>query len=156
MKNGYPRRIVSRILRTQTRQQTPTPDTTTEDQTPTPESEDNTTNRPPCLFLPYVQGLSEKIQSTCRKISVRTTFKSHGTLRQFLVDVKTKTLELKKRLFIGFPVRTVKQHTSEKRGGPYRNASLNISMQSGRMTGRMASQYTPGTTTTGQTGKQQK
>ena len=89
--------IFSRILRTQTRQQTPTPDTTTEDQTPTPESEDNTTNRPPCLFLSYVQGLSEKTQSTCRKIGVRTTFKSHGTLRQLLVDVKTKTLELKKK-----------------------------------------------------------
>lgn len=66
-------------------------------QTPTPETENNITSRPPSLFLPYVQGLSERIQTACRKIGVRTIFRSHGTLRQLLMNTKTNTLELKKK-----------------------------------------------------------
>jgi hypothetical protein len=99
VKNGYPRGLISRNLKTQVRQRTPTPETEdniTGQQTSTPEPEDS---RPPCLFLPYVhiQGLLEKIKAACKKIGVRTTFKSLGTLRQLLMDVKTKVPELKKK-----------------------------------------------------------
>ena len=68
-RNGYPEEVISRNLKPNTRTQT-TPDENTQ------------TNKPPTLFLPYVQGQSEKIQTASRKIGVRTIFKSHGTLRQ--------------------------------------------------------------------------
>ena len=82
---GYPRRVISRNLKKRPRQQDPTTD------------EDDTNTKPPSLFLPYVQGLSEKLQTARKKIGVRTVFKSNGTLRQLLTRVKTKTPELKKR-----------------------------------------------------------
>ena len=43
----------------------------------------------------YVQGLSEKIQTACRKIGVRTIFKSQETLRQRLMKVKTRVPDVK-------------------------------------------------------------
>ena len=61
------------------------------------------TTKPPSLFLPYVQGLSEKIQIACRKLGVRTVFKSSGTLRQLLTRVKSKTPELKKDVIYRIP-----------------------------------------------------
>jgi hypothetical protein len=44
-----------------------------------------------------VQGLSEKIQITVRKLEIKTIFKSGGTLRSVLTRVKTKTPKLKKK-----------------------------------------------------------
>ena len=86
LKNGYPKQLVSRILGTPAGQQTRTT-----------ENEDTTTNKPASLFLPYIQSLSEKIQTACMKIGVRTIFKSQGTLRQRLMKVKIKDPELKKK-----------------------------------------------------------
>ena len=99
-------------------------------QTPTLETEDNSSSTPPTLFLPYVRHLSEKIQSVCRKIGVRTTFKSYETLRQLLMNMKTKTPELKKKQIVyRILVGIVKQYTSENLGGPYRNESQSIYTQ---------------------------
>ena len=63
---------------------------------PIPEGDD-LNNKPPNLYLPYVQGLSEKIQTLCKKIGVRTVFKSKGTLRQLLTRVKSKRPTMKKK-----------------------------------------------------------
>lgn len=51
----------------------------------------------PSLFLPCVQGLSEKIQIACRKLNIKTIYKSSGTLRSTLTRVKTRMPELKTR-----------------------------------------------------------
>ena len=45
------------------------------------------------LYLPYVKGLSETIQRMCRRTGVKTVFKSHGTLREMLMKVKTRIPE---------------------------------------------------------------
>ena len=51
----------------------------------------------PHLFLPYIQGISEEIEVSCRKMEVRTSFKSNGSLRQVLMRVKTIPTILKKK-----------------------------------------------------------
>ena len=83
-RNGYPEQVISKNLKPNPRTQT------------TPE-ENAQNKKPPTLFLPYVQGLSEKTQTASRKIGERTIFKSHGTLRQLLTKVKIRTSELKKK-----------------------------------------------------------
>ena len=40
------------------------------------------------LYLPYVKGISEKIQCGSRHLKLRTVFKSQHTLRESLVRVK--------------------------------------------------------------------
>ena len=87
LKNGYPKHVISRSLRRKPRQAETTPDADKEDEA----------NKRPSLFLPYVQGLSEKIQIACHKLGVKTIFKSGGTLRNILTRVKTKTPELRKK-----------------------------------------------------------
>ena len=42
------------------------------------------------LCLPYVQGLSERIERACKKLDVRAVFKSSKTLRGHLCRVKGK------------------------------------------------------------------
>ena len=84
VKNGYPKRLISRVL------SAPPPRQPTE-------AEDTPTGKPASLFLPYIQGLSEKIQTACRKIGVRTIFKSRETLRQRLMKVKTRVPDVKKK-----------------------------------------------------------
>lgn len=84
VKNGYPKRLISRVL------SAPPPRQPTE-------AEDTPTGKPASLFLPYIQGLSEKIQTACRKIGVRTVFKSRETLRQRLMKVKTRVPDVKKK-----------------------------------------------------------
>ena len=42
------------------------------------------------LCLPYVQGLSERIERACKKLDVRAVFKSSKTLRGRLCRVKSK------------------------------------------------------------------
>ena len=81
VKNGYPKRLVSRVLSAPPRQPT--------------EAEDTSASKPASLFLPYIQGLSEKIQTACRKIGVRTIFKSQETLRRILMKVKTEIPDMK-------------------------------------------------------------
>ena len=49
--------------------------------------EDSTETR---LFLPYVKGVSERIEKACRQLNIQTVFKSSGTLRQALMRVKNK------------------------------------------------------------------
>ncbi|MCG8625936.1 MAG: hypothetical protein MJE68_28560, partial [Proteobacteria bacterium] len=71
VKNGYPKRLVSRVLSAPPRQPT--------------EAKDTSTSKPASLFLPYIQGLSEKIQTACRKIGVKTIFKSQEWLRRRLM-----------------------------------------------------------------------
>ena len=85
MRNGYPKDVISRNLRKKPRRHESTPDA------------NEVTTKPPSLFLPYVQGLSEKIQIGCRRLGVKTVFKSSGTLRQLLTRVKTKIPESKKK-----------------------------------------------------------
>ena len=65
MKIGYPEQFVSQILSTTPRRQSPMTET-----------EDTTTSKP--LPTLHIHCLSEKIQTTCRKISIRTIFKSQG------------------------------------------------------------------------------
>lgn len=88
MKNGYTKHVISRNLKKKPRQQKATPSA----------DEDDRTTKQPSLFVPYVQGLSENIQTTCCKLEVRTIFESGGTLRNVLTRVKTKTPELKKKI----------------------------------------------------------
>ena len=78
--NGYPQHLITRNLREKK-------------QTRKRRQED----KPPTLFLPYVKGISEKIEVTCTKLGVRAVFKSKGTLRQTLTRVKSRTSALKKK-----------------------------------------------------------
>ena len=93
--------MISRNLNKKPRQQETTPDA---------DEVDGATKRP-ILFLPYVQGLSEKIQIARRKLEIRTVFKSVGTLRSVLTKVKTKTPDLKKEWCTGSLAETVKPAT---------------------------------------------
>ena len=75
LKKGYLKHVISKNLNKKPKKQETTPDAG---------EVDGATKRP-CLFLPYVQGLSEKIQIACRKLEIRTIFKSAwGTLRSVL------------------------------------------------------------------------
>ena len=83
-RNGYPEEIINRNLRKPPRTTLPT-------------DEEPPTTNPPQLFLPYVQGLSENIQNMCRKTGIQTVFKSRGTLRKLLMNVKTPTPEMNRK-----------------------------------------------------------
>lgn len=61
-----------------------TTDATTTDATTT----DVTTSDPKLLFIPYIQGVSEKIERVCQRLGVRAVFKSGNTTRQTLTRVK--------------------------------------------------------------------
>ena len=81
----------------------------------------NKTEKPPNLFLPYIQGVSEKIQVTCCKLNTRTIVKSRDTLGQVLTEVKTRLPEEKKReLCTGYHAEIVKLAILEKQGELYR------------------------------------
>jgi hypothetical protein len=49
------------------------------------------------LHIPYVRGLSEKIEKTCAPFGVKAIFKPGSTLKQMLVKVKLKMPEEKKK-----------------------------------------------------------
>ena len=85
MRNGYTKYVISRNLRKKPRGHESTPDA------------NEITTKPPSLFLPYVQWLSEKIQIACWRLGVKTVFKSSGALRQLLTRLKTKMPELKRK-----------------------------------------------------------
>ena len=42
------------------------------------------------LFLPYVRGVSERIERVCRSLNVNVVFKSSSSLRQTLTRMKTR------------------------------------------------------------------
>lgn len=50
--------------------------------------EENDSQKPPTVCLPYMRGVSEKIQKVCAPYNIRTVFKSESTLRRHLVRVK--------------------------------------------------------------------
>jgi hypothetical protein len=45
------------------------------------------------LFLPYVRGVSERIETVFHQLNIKMVFKSNGTLRQTLMRVKNKRPE---------------------------------------------------------------
>ena len=49
------------------------------------------------LYLPYIRNTSEEIERECRKLGVKAVFKSYGTLRQALMEVKTPREDLEKK-----------------------------------------------------------
>ena len=53
------------------------------------EADNDETEGPKLLCLPYVQGVSEKIERGCRKLGVQAVFKSGNKLRQSLMRVNT-------------------------------------------------------------------
>ena len=54
-------------------------------------------DRQKVLFLPYIQGLSQKIEKICRPLGIKTIFESSNTLRQSLVHVKNSIPDEKKK-----------------------------------------------------------
>jgi hypothetical protein len=50
--------------------------------------EDNNPNRNP--YLPYIQGVTDKIANILRKKEIKTSFKPHETIKQNLRSVKDK------------------------------------------------------------------
>ena len=51
----------------------------------------------PTLLLPYVRGLSDRLEKACAPLGVKAVFKPQNTLKQLLVRVKRKTPEGKKK-----------------------------------------------------------
>ena len=74
--NGYPKTLVRRVL-----SRIPTSNTV--------DAETDDTEGPKLLCLPYIQGVSEKIERGCRQLGVQAVFKSRNKLRQSLMRVKT-------------------------------------------------------------------
>ena len=86
--NGYPAETLDKIMKERRHNRV--------DQVP----EANQENREKILCIPYVRGLSEKIDKVCKslnRVTVKTVFKPMRTLRQALVKVKNKIpAEMKK------------------------------------------------------------
>ena len=61
------------------------------------------------MCLPYVKGVSEKIEKTCKAINattkVKAVFKPYRMMRQILMRVKNPVPAEKKELFMKFRVR---------------------------------------------------
>ena len=64
----------------------------TESPTPTTKAKDEESTNTK-IFLPYVKGVSERIEKVCHQLNVKTVFKLNGTLRQTLMRVKNKRPE---------------------------------------------------------------
>ena len=97
---------------------------------------------PKTMCLPYVQGLSEKLERVCTSLGVKAVFKPVRTLRQILMQVKTRIPEERKRgvvykvpckechqTYIGETKRTLKVRLSEhkqavKRGDPKKGITV--------------------------------
>ena len=122
--NGFPEDLVKKTLSRRPTFLTPPPSE--------PASEDP----PKTMCLPYIQGLSEKLERVCTSLGVKAVFKPVRTLRQILMQVKTRIPEERKRgvvyevpckechqTYIGETKRTLKVRLSEhkqavKRGDP--------------------------------------
>ena len=83
--NGFPAKLVKKTLSHQTR---PAP--------PQPVHEDPAEPQR-IMCLPYICGLSERIERICTPLGVKAAFKPTKTLRQTLMNVKNCILEEKKR-----------------------------------------------------------
>ena len=78
--NGFPEKLVRKTLSKPRRQQIR--------EQPLEEEEP-----PKTLHIPYVRGLSEKIEKSCAPLAVKAVFKPQSTLKQLLVKVKQKMPE---------------------------------------------------------------
>ena len=87
--NGYPKKVIQRALHRPPKPNNPEPMNEAE------ESEDRTDTKK--IFLPYVKGVSERIEKVCRQLNIKTVFKSNGTLRQTLMRVKNRRPEEARR-----------------------------------------------------------
>ena len=83
--NGFPESSLKKILDGPNRRDSPKPPMTVEEE------------RQKVLSLPYVQGLSQKIEKICHPLGIKTIFKSSNTLRQSLVHVKNSIPDEKKK-----------------------------------------------------------
>lgn len=81
--NGYPSKFVRRVL--------DKPPTRNIRRVGEEEEAEKEENKPKILYLPYVRGVNERIERGCKNLGVRTVFKSRHTLRQTLMNVKSKT-----------------------------------------------------------------
>ena len=83
--NGFPAELVRKTLSHQTH---PTP--------PQPVHEDPAESRK-IMCLPYIRGLSERIERICTPLGVKAAFKPTKTLRQTVMNVKNCIREERKR-----------------------------------------------------------
>lgn len=73
--NGYPPRVIQNTMTKQKSTMT------------TPPSDDP---KPATLYLPYIKGVSEKIEKQVRPLNIRTVFRTSTTLGRHLTTVKSK------------------------------------------------------------------
>ena len=122
--NGFPTKTIKPILEDPKYQQQTTPVEQSPDEIGPEDAEPKRT-----LCLPYVKGLSEKIDKVCRTIKsvkIRTVFKTVKTLRRTLMRVKNMVPEEKKKgvvyeipckdcsqTYVGETGRTLKKRISE-------------------------------------------
>ena len=98
--NGYPKLLTRRTLNKPLKEKTQ-PQQSPDDEGPEAEQEEEKKNM---LLLPYIKGVSEKIDRICAPLGIRTVFKSHNTLGQLLMKVKAETPEdLKKGVVYKVP-----------------------------------------------------
>ena len=91
--NGYPKPLVRRTL-----SRTPPSSSKEECRVKNEDDDDNTEiEQPKILCLPYIKGVSEKIERGCRQLGVRAVFKSGHKLRQSLMRVKTAIKDEEKK-----------------------------------------------------------
>lgn len=91
---GYPKRLTRRTLRQKPGAKQPTQEGE--------ETGDEECEKP--LFIPYIKGVSEKIERVCHPLGVRVICKSQNNLRQALMKVKsTRPDDKKKRVVYEVP-----------------------------------------------------
>ena len=80
--NGFPKELVRKTLAPQ----------------PPSVTSSGTSDEPPkILCVPYIRGLSEKLERVCTPLGVRAAFKPMRTLRQTLMQLKNQIPEEKRR-----------------------------------------------------------
>ena len=123
MANGYPGAVVKNNLRGRT-----TPTTTIVE----------TESPPKLLHIPYVKGVSERIERMCKPLGVKTVTSSRSTLRSSLVKVKQPRSDRKKKgvvyevpckdcpsVYIGETGRTLEKRISEHKTAVKKNDPKN-------------------------------
>ena len=78
--NGFPEKVVMRALSSPCSNRTPGD---------WQQQEEEEAMKP--LFVPYVRGLSERLEKVCTPLGVRPIFKPWNTLRRMLMQVKDRT-----------------------------------------------------------------
>ena len=70
------------------------------------------------LFLPYIVGVTERIECVCHPLGIRVICGYRGKMREALMKVKQPTPELdKKGMFIKYSVESAIMCTSVKQEG---------------------------------------